>query len=65
MRRSNKNSLSGLHLDAIAQQVKGLIEQRERKQQHRTAPGGGAKAHAKPGNKAARPVDKRGGGKVS
>ena len=60
VRRSNKNTLSGLHLDAIAQQVKVLIDQRERKQQQRTAPGGGAKAAGKSSNKA-RPVEKKGG----
>ena len=63
VRRSNKNTLSGLHLDAIAQQVKVLIEQRERKLQRTAGGGGGApapKGTGKQSNKT-RPVEKKGG----
>ena len=41
VRRNNKNTLSGLSLDTIAQQVKGIIDQRdaaEKKQASRKNP---------------------------
>lgn len=79
VRRSNKNTLSGLHLDAIAQQVKELIEQRERKQARTTTSGGGGggggggagggsqapKGAGKLSNKTRSVEKKGGGGKVS
>ena len=49
VRRSNKNTLSGLSLDSIAQQVKSIIEQREQRERRgggKGSAGGGARGGA-------------------
>lgn len=61
VRRNNKNTLSGLSLDSIAQQVKGIIDQQERKSGG-TRGGGGApiaKGVAK-GSSKIRQIEKKG-----
>lgn len=46
VRRNNKNTLSGLSLDSIAQQVKEIIDQREKKS---AGNGGGGSARGSGG----------------
>ena len=59
MRRSNKNTLSGLSLDTIAQQVKGIIEQREKKTGSRGGGGSAAKGKTSSG-RSRQPAEKKG-----
>lgn len=47
MRRSNKNTLSGLSLESIAQQVKALIEQQEQRERKGGTRQGSVKPTAK------------------
>lgn len=63
VRRHNKNTLSGLSLDTIAQQVKEMIEGKERKAAATsTAKGKGSGSKNRPES---RPVEKKGKVRVS
>lgn len=63
MRRQNKNTLSGLSLDTIAQQVKDIIEVKEKKRVNSTvsakgkAPGSKGRPENRPVENKGRPVD--------
>ena len=67
VRRQNKNTLSGLSLDTIAQQVKDIIEVKELKKRGNNAvtakgkaPGGKGRSESRPVENKGRPVDSKG-----
>lgn len=64
VRRQNKNTLSGLSLDTIAQQVKGIIEGKEKKAASRgntgaSAKGKGVVSKGRPVENKIRPIENK------